>query len=145
MFIFCSCGAAATDAIKQRGKHGYGFTNQQISESLPVLRATMKRGEKKLKLGVTRMPRPGETVLVPTNVKAGAFPGEKLVTVSTAAGPISGFTKSDAIVNRGGGQYIVAEVKNATSKTLTVKLSGSFFTTTGLAEVPSSLVLKAAG
>lgn len=91
------------------------------------------------------MPRPGEKVLVPTNVKAGAFPGERLVTVSTSAGPISGFTKSDAIVNRGTEQYIVAEVKTVTAKTLTVKLAGSFFTTTGLADVPSAQVLKAAG
>lgn len=91
------------------------------------------------------MPRPGETVLVPTNVKAGAFPGERLVTVSTSGGPISGFAKADAIVNRGTEQYLVAEVKNVSAQTLTVKLTGSFFTTTGLADIPSAQVLKAVG
>jgi hypothetical protein len=91
------------------------------------------------------MPRPGETVLVPTNVKAGAFPGERLVTVSTSAGPVSGFAKADAIVNRGTEQYLVAEVKNVSAQTLTVKLTGSFFTTTGLADIPSAQVLKAVG
>jgi hypothetical protein len=91
------------------------------------------------------MPRPGEKVLVPTDVKAGAFPGEKLVTVSTESGPVSGFAKTDAIVTRGNGEYLVAEVKTVTAKTLTVKLAGSFFTTTGLADVPSSQVLKATG
>ena len=92
------------------------------------------------------MPRPGERVLVPTEVKAGAFPGEKFVTVSTESGPVSGFAKADAIVNRGTGQYLLAEVKNVSAKTLTVKLAGSFFTTTGVAEISASMpILKAAG
>jgi hypothetical protein len=90
-------------------------------------------------------PRPGETVLVPTNVKAGAFPGEKLVTVNTNGGIVSGFARTDAIVERDNGQYILAEVKNVSPKTLTVKLAGSFFTTTGLADISSSTVKKATG
>lgn len=90
-------------------------------------------------------PRPGETVLVPTNVKAGAFPGEKLVTVNTEAGIVSGFAKADAIVEKDNDQYIRAEVKTVSAKTLTVKLAGSFFTTTGLADIASSLVRKAPG
>jgi hypothetical protein len=90
-------------------------------------------------------PRLGEKVLVPTSVKAGAFPGEKLISVNTEGGVVSGFAKADAIVERGNGQYILAEVKNVTSKILTVKLAGSFFTTTGLADIPSSTVLKATG
>jgi hypothetical protein len=91
-------------------------------------------------------PRPGETVLVPTSVKAGAFPGEKLVTVNTEGGVVSGFAKDDSIVEQGNGQYILAEVKNVvSSQILTVKLAGSFFTTTGLADISSSLVRKATG
>jgi hypothetical protein len=90
-------------------------------------------------------PRPGETVLVPTNVKAGAFPGEKLVSVNTERGIVSGFARADAIVEKGNDQYLRAEVKNVSAKTLTVKLAGSFFTTTGLADIASSLVRKATG
>jgi hypothetical protein len=90
-------------------------------------------------------PRPGETVLVPTNVKAGAFPGEKLIMVNTNGGVVSGFARADAIIERDNGQYILAEVKNVSSKTLTVRLAGSFFTTTGLADISSSTVLKATG
>jgi hypothetical protein len=90
-------------------------------------------------------PRPGETVLVPTSVKAGAFPGEKLISVNTEGGVVSGFAKADAIVERGNSQYIRAEVKNVTPNTLTVKLAGSFFTTTGLANISSSIVRKATG
>lgn len=91
------------------------------------------------------MPRPGEKVLVPTEVKAGAFPGERLVTVSTDTGPISGFAKTDVIVARGGGSYLVGEVKNVSGSSSTIKLAGSFFTTTGLANIPNSRILKAAG
>jgi|SRR6187401_1730866 hypothetical protein len=90
------------------------------------------------------MPRPGEKVLVPTDVKAGAFPGERLVTVQTPSGPISGFAKADAIVDVGDGTYLVAEVKTVSGSTSTVKLVGSFFTTTGLASIPNAR-LKAAG
>lgn len=91
------------------------------------------------------MPRLGKTVLVPTQVKAGAFPGEKFITISTSSGPVSGFAKADSIVDLAGNQYIVAEVQNATAKTVTVRLAGSFFTTTGIAEIPSSEILKEAG
>jgi hypothetical protein len=91
-------------------------------------------------------PRPGETVLVPTSVKDGAFPGEKLISVNTEGGVVSGFAKASAIVERGNGQYILAEVRNVTPQTLTVKLAGSFFTTTGLANISSSTIIqKAAG
>jgi hypothetical protein len=90
-------------------------------------------------------PRLGETVLVPTSVKAGAFPGEKLISVNTEGGVVSGFAKTDAIIERDNSQYILAEVRNVTAKILTVKLAGSFFTTTGLADVSSSIVQKATG
>jgi hypothetical protein len=91
------------------------------------------------------MPRPGEKVLVPTEVKAGAFPGERLVTVSTDTGPISGFAKADAIIAHKGGSYLIGEIKNISGSSSTVKLSGSFFTTTGLANIQTSRILKAAG
>lgn len=90
-------------------------------------------------------PSPGEKVLVPTSVKAGAFPGEKLVSVTTESGIVSGFAKADAIIQQGNDQFILAEVKNVSPTFLTVKLTGSFFTTTGLADVASSSVRKASG
>jgi hypothetical protein len=91
--------------------------------------------------------RPGEKVLVPTEVESGAFPGEKLVTLETQSGPVSGFAKTDTIIEQSVGKYYLpAEVKEVTQRTLTVLLlSGSFFTTTGLAEVPIEKVLKATG
>lgn len=91
------------------------------------------------------MPSPGEKVLVPTEVGEGAFPNEKLVTVDTNEGPVSGFARADFIVKKDSGEFLMAEVKTVTEKTLTVRLFGSFFTTTGTANIPSSTILKAAG
>ncbi|MEX0802026.1 MAG: hypothetical protein WD688_01705 [Candidatus Binatia bacterium] len=89
---------------------------------------------------------PGARVLVPTTVKAGAFPGERLVTVQTNAGPVSGFTKSDYVIEKADGQFLLGEVEKVTGEAATVRLFGSFFTTTGVAEVPmATLRLKAAG
>jgi hypothetical protein len=94
--------------------------------------------------GELKMPAPGERVLVPTQVEAGAFPNEKLVTVETQEGPISGFARADLIVQQPTGQYLVAEVKAITEGSVTVKIFGSFFTTTGLAIVAPGM-LKATG
>lgn len=90
------------------------------------------------------MPAPGERVLVPTQVEAGAFPNEKLVTVETQEGPISGFARADLIVQRPSGHYLMAEVKTISESSATVKIIGSFFTTTGLANISPGM-LKAAG
>lgn len=87
-------------------------------------------------------PTRGQTVLVPTDVKDGAFPGERLVTVTTATGPISGFAKADFIVKKENGQYLMAEVKGVSKSGLTVRLFGSFFTTTGLADIPKGVALQ---
>ena len=94
--------------------------------------------------GGMTMLAPGERVLVPTQVEAGAFPNEKLVTVETQEGPISGFARADLIVQNATGQYLVAEVKTISESSATVKIFGSFFTTTGLATI-SPEMLKATG
>jgi len=88
---------------------------------------------------------PGEKVLVPTNVDDGAFPGENLVTVETKTGPVSGFTKAVNIVHKHGDSYLMAEVEDVSEDTLTVRLFGSFFTTTGLAYIPSNAKFLRAG
>jgi hypothetical protein len=89
-------------------------------------------------------PVPGERILVPTDVKSGVFPGERFVTVSTESGPVSGFAKADYVINQGGASYLLAEVKQVRKNTITVKLYGSFFTTTGLADIPRSAALRKA-
>lgn len=84
------------------------------------------------------MPRPGEQVLVPTAVKDGAFPDEKLVMVDTLSGQISGFAKADYIRDIGGGTYLIGEVREVSGSSSMVRLFGSFFTTTGLASIANA-------
>lgn len=90
-------------------------------------------------------PAPGEKVYVPTNVGDGAFPGENLVTVETKTGPVSGFAKTANIKKTDGDAYLLAEVKDVSDDTLTVRLFGSFFTTTGLAYMSSNSKFLKAG
>lgn len=86
---------------------------------------------------------PGEKILIPTESKSGAFPGERLVTVETEGGLVSGFVKKDFVIDRGGdGTFLVAEVKKVSADSVTVKLYGSFFTTTGLADIPKSTAFR---
>jgi hypothetical protein len=87
----------------------------------------------------------GEKVFVRTEVDDGAFPGEQLVTVETTTGPVSGFVRSDKIVHRHGNTYLLAEVEGYTDRVVTVRLSGSFFTTTGIAYIPDDGKLLRAG
>lgn len=76
----------------------------------------------------------GQTVQVPCEVQRGAFPTEMLVTVETSEGPISGFVRAENVVGvKGHDGFIVATVRDISSDIVTVVLSGSFFTTTGIA------------
>jgi hypothetical protein len=90
----------------------------------------------------TTMPKfePGESVSVPATIQQGAFPGEHLVTVQTATGPVSGFVRTRDIVTPN--QAILAVVQESTPANLKVILSGSYFTTTGLAEFAADWAVR---
>jgi len=78
---------------------------------------------------------PGQAVRIRCEVQRGAFPTEVLVTFETAEGPLSGFVRREN-VERAEGQhegYIRATIQEVSGDTITVVVSGSFFTTTGLA------------
>lgn len=74
----------------------------------------------------------GDAVAVPASVHQGAFPEEYLVEVSTRSGPISGFVRERDFVELR--KTIQGIVRESTPSSLSVKLSGSYFTTNGLAE-----------
>lgn len=76
--------------------------------------------------------KPGDAVAVPATVQQGAFPGEFLVEISTRTGPVSGFVRERDIVEPS--KTIQAIVRESTPTSLSVKLSGSYFSTNGLAE-----------
>ncbi len=75
----------------------------------------------------------GEAVAVPCDVRPGAFPGEFLVTVHTLSGPVSGFARAEDMAEMSAALHGV--VQAARPEAVEVKLSGTFFTTNGLAEI----------
>src|ERR1700730_15859960 len=79
---------------------------------------------------------PGQEILIRCEVQKGAFPTEYLVTFEAADGPVSGFVRS-ADVERVAGEegYITAVIKEVSPDTITVLVQGSFFRTTGLANL----------
>lgn len=76
---------------------------------------------------------PGIWIGIPADVTTGAFPREILVTFETIRGPISGFVSPDQIVEKDGQKFIRGLIKEVSDESLTVLVSGSFFTTTGIA------------
>lgn len=78
---------------------------------------------------------PGEVVAVPATAQQGAFPGEYLITISTRSGPVSGFARERDFVHPP--KTVRAVVRESTPALLTVQLSGSYFTTNGMAEFPA--------
>lgn len=80
----------------------------------------------------------GQVVGIPCDVKPGAFSGEYLVTIDTKTGPISGFVRTERLSGGEGGiTYLRGVVQEVTEDTVTVRIHGSFFTTTGLAYLQS--------
>jgi hypothetical protein len=77
----------------------------------------------------------GEMILIPVSAGNGAFSGERLIAFDTLDGPISGFIGSDQVVTRNGKTLIRAEILGVAPSHITVRLHGSFFTTTGLAHI----------
>ena len=78
----------------------------------------------------------GQDVGVPCDVQPGPFPDEFLVTIQTDKDVVSGFVNSRDLKKVGESRgYVRAAVVDVTEETVTVRIAGSFFTTTGLASV----------
>jgi hypothetical protein len=88
---------------------------------------------------------PGERILLPVTTGSGPFPNERLITLESISGPVSGFIQAGQVREKNGAAFIEAEVLEVTQDALLVKLHGSFFTTTGRAYIsPQSEFLRAA-
>ncbi len=84
----------------------------------------------------------GDAVGIPCDVGHGAFADEYLVTILTVTGPISGFvTRDDFYDIEGDKGNLRGIVIDVAEDTVTVKIRGSFFTTTGLAYLPRDWAL----
>lgn len=78
----------------------------------------------------------GTVVAIPCTVQPGAFPMEKLVSIQSLFGIITGFVPSDSQSYVQGDQgYIRGIVRKVQADKVLVEMKGSFFTTTGLAEL----------
>lgn len=76
----------------------------------------------------------GQHIAIPCEIQPGPFPDERLISVQTESGPVSGFVNAEDLLNVEDGKgRIRGVVREATEQTLTVWISGSFFTTNGLA------------
>jgi hypothetical protein len=92
--------------------------------------------------------RVGDSVLVRCSVQNGPFPDERLVTVETAEGRISGFVRQANLEPDPADSehaFLRGTVVAATDDSVTVKLFGSFFTTaTGVALVAKNNLRRVA-
>lgn len=77
----------------------------------------------------------GREIGVRCDLAPGPFSDQFLVTFETISGPISGFVSKDNVV-MGQENYLRAIVTSVETDVLIVWINGSFFTTTGLAQIP---------
>lgn len=89
--------------------------------------------------------RVGEAIEIPCTFQPGAFSGERLVNIDTSHGPISGFVRVEDLRERDSSNGSVRAVVSAVDgEEVEVRIRGSFFTTNGIATIPSHKVLHMA-
>jgi len=78
--------------------------------------------------------RPDQAVGIPCEIHPGAFGGEYLVSIRIDGSEISGFAQEPDLVRTGDRMgYIRSKVVEVDQDKLSVRIPGSFFTTTGVA------------
>jgi hypothetical protein len=87
--------------------------------------------------------REGEFIGVQCEVQPGPFSGERLVTIETVDGEISGFVRESELRQLGDKWQVRGKVRRVHSDSIEVWILGSFFTTNGLASVPRHLAMAA--
>jgi hypothetical protein len=85
----------------------------------------------------------GDFIGVFCEVQPGPFSEERVVTIETVHGPISGFVRQENLRQTDRGWVVRAQVRAITSETIDVLMKGSFFTTNGVASVPKRLAMAA--
>ena len=76
----------------------------------------------------------GADINIPCTAETGAFPDERLVSVESYNGTISGFVSDrDVHQSANGSTYLIGTVRGLEDDKVYVFLQGSFFTTTGIA------------
>jgi len=87
----------------------------------------------------------GDLIGVLCEVQPGPFPNERVVTIETIDGPISGFVREENVRKSKRGWIVRAEVRGIGKDDIVlVQIQGSFFTTNGVASVPKRQLAMAA-
>jgi hypothetical protein len=86
--------------------------------------------------------RKGQEVWVACQAQPGAFPDERLVTINSTTGPISGFVKTaDLEKPDSGTTHVRGWILAVSADTVELRIPGSFFTTaSGIASVSRALL-----
>ena len=87
--------------------------------------------------------RVGDFVGIACEVQPGPFDDERLITVETVEGAISGFVKDIELRQVDDRWEVRGKVQEIYESTIKVLLYGSFFTTNGIASIPSHLAMAA--
>jgi hypothetical protein len=85
----------------------------------------------------------GDVIGVRCRVQPGPFSEERVVTIETVHGPISGFVREEELKQDAGEWFVRATVRGLTNEEIEVLIKGSFFTTNGVASVPRHLAMAA--
>ncbi len=82
---------------------------------------------------------PGQTIEIPCSIGPGAFVGERYVTIHLEDGEIAGFVPRACLTETGDhSAYIPGRIEAISGSMLTIRVPGSYFTTTGVADISQS-------
>jgi hypothetical protein len=81
----------------------------------------------------------GQQVWIRCKVQPGPFSDERLVTIESVDGPISGFVRNEELK----GDSVRGVVRSMGEKVIEVWIEGSFFTTNGLTNVSREMAIAA--
>ncbi len=85
----------------------------------------------------------GDVIGIQCDVRPGPFSGERMITFDTMDGPISGFVRESDLKKVDLQWYVRAIIQEIRDDVLHVRVTGSFFTTNGLAAVPRRYAMAA--
>jgi len=86
----------------------------------------------------------GDYIALDCEVQPGPFDEERLVTIETVDGMISGFIRRSELREDNGRWQVRGKVRSFTPNSIEVLIRGSFFTTNGIANVPPHIAATAA-
>ncbi|MGB8278692.1 MAG: hypothetical protein WCF20_12275 [Methylovirgula sp.] len=85
----------------------------------------------------------GDFIGVSCEVEPGPFDDERLITVQTVEGPISGFVKVTELRETDSRWEVRGKIQEVNDATIKVRIYGSFFTTNGIASISRHLAMAA--